>query len=199
MSINTTDSSLLPNYLAVNLETNQNPEILRRVAQPLTFPLSKEDLRDIKILEAKFDWEENCAGLAAPQIGISKKIMVFAAPDNPDLRKFRPDFTQSMNKTLWINPTYEGIGTDIHADYEGCFSVKNVAGLVKRYKKIRYNAQTLSGDFVEGEAEGFLARIIQHETDHLNGKLFIDLVASGDLMTLEDYRKMRAAAMEAKN
>ncbi len=195
MSINTIESSPLPNYVVVNLEKNQNPEILRQVAKSLIFPLSEEDLIDIQILEAKFDGEENCAGLSAPQIGISKKVMIFAAPDNPDLKKFRPDFTQSMDKAIWINPSYQPIGKDMHEDYEGCFSVENVAGLVNRHKKIRYRAQSISGEFIEGDAEGFLARIIQHETDHLNGKLFIDLVPKDKLMTLDEYRKMRAAAM----
>lgn len=193
-----TENMRLNNYVVVNLENNRNPGVLRQIAKSLTFPLTKEDVRDIQILEAKFDGEENCAGLAAPQIGIAKKIIVFAAPENPDLKKFRSDFTQSMDKTVWLNPSYQGIGTEMREDYEACFSVENIAGPVNRYKKIRYSAQTVAGQQVEGEAEGFLARLIQHEIDHLNGKLFIDLVPKNKIMTMDDYKKMRAEAMASE-
>lgn len=155
-------------------------------------------MNDIRILEEKFDVEKNCAGLAAPQIGIAKQIIVFAASESPDLKKWRTDFTQYMDKTIWINPTYEGIGEEKNEDYEACFSVLEMAGPVKRYRKIRYRAYTMTGDLVEGTAEGFLARIIQHEADHVNGKLFIDYVPEDQLMKIEDYRKKRAAAIKAE-
>jgi peptide deformylase len=193
-----TPGKSLPGYVAINLETNETPSVLITPAKKLSFPLTPEDVNDIKILEAKYEGEKNCAGLAAPQIGIAKQIIVFAAPDDPDLRKWRPDFTQTMGKTIWINPSYEGIGTDKHEDYEACFSVLEMAGPVKRYKSIRYQAYTVAGDLVEGTAEGFLARLIQHEVDHINGKLFIGYVPEGQLLKIEDYRKKRAEAMKAE-
>jgi peptide deformylase len=182
----------------VNLETNDKPAVLITPAKRLTFPLTSEDQNDIKVLEAKFDAEKNCAGLAAPQIGIAKQIIVFAAPEDPNLKKWRSDFTQTMGKTLWINPSYEGIGEDKNEDYEACFSVLEMAGPVKRYKNIRYKAYTITGDLVEGLAEGFLARIIQHESDHVNGKLFIDYVPEDQLLKIDEYRKKRAAAIRAQ-
>lgn len=185
----------LPPYVTVSMEDSKGPEVLRRVAEPLSFPLEAQDLQDIQTLETKFDGEGNCSGLAAPQIGISKQVIIFAAPENPDLKKFRADFTQSMDKTIWINPTYCGIGTEMHADYEACFSVENSAGLVKRYSKIKYEAIIPSGEKVEGEAEGFLARIIQHEIDHLKGILFTDIAEKGTIMSVDEYRQMRADAM----
>lgn len=187
----------LPNYVAVNLKTKEEPVVLRTPAKELSFPLTPEDVEDIAILEAKYDGEGNCSGLAAPQIGISKRIIIFAAPENPDLKKWRPDFTQAMDKTIWINPSYEGIGTDKHEDYEACFSVLEVGGTVSRYKKIHYQAHTVTGESVEGTAEGFLARIIQHEIDHINGKLFIDYVSEGELIEIEAYRKKRDEAINA--
>ena len=188
----------LPDYTVVNLATNQKPTVLTTPAQKLTFPLTPEDISDIKMLEAKYDGETNCAGLAAPQIGIAKQIIVFAAPYNPDLQKWRPDFTQTMDKTIWINPSYEGIGEDKNEDYEACFSVLEMAGPVKRYKNIHYQAYTMTGELVEGTAEGFLARLIQHETDHINGKLFVDYVPEEQLLKIEEYRKKRAEAIKAQ-
>ena len=89
-----------------------------------------------------------------------------------------------MPKTLWINPTYEGIESEgKHADWEACFSVPDMAGFVKRYKKINYTAFDKDGNLVSGSCEGFLARIIQHETDHLNGVLFVDRAEEGNIMS----------------
>jgi peptide deformylase len=188
----------LPDYSVVDLSTNQKPTVLTTPAQRLSFPLTPEDISDVTVLEEKFDGEKNCAGLAAPQIGIPKQIIVFAAPENQDLKKWRSDFTQYMDKTIWINPSYEGVGDEKKEDYEACFSVLEMVGTVKRYNKVRYSAYTITGDLVEGTAEGFLARIIQHEADHVNGKLFIDYVPKDQLMKIDDYRKKRAEALAAE-
>lgn len=187
----------LPDYVAIDVRKNIHPDVLRHDIKKLDFPLNEQDLKDVKILEQKFDQEQNCAGLAAPQIGIPKQIIVFAAPEDQELKKWREDFTQSMDKTIWINPSYEPIGTDVHQDYEGCFSVVELAGEVKRYKKVKYKAYTLEGKLIEGTAEGFLARIIQHEVDHIHGKLFIDYVPKDELMTIDEYRKKRQDALES--
>lgn len=193
-SCNTPITSL-PDYIVFNQEQGECPPVLRTPTTNLVFPLQESDLKDIKILEAKFDQEKNMAGLAAPQLGISKSVIIFSVPDDPDLRKFRQDLTQFVPKTIWINPTYEPVGTDMSEDWEACFSIANGAGPVKRYKKIRYKAFTVDGKIVEGEAEGFLARVLQHEIDHLKGRLYIDLVPEGKFMSLEAYRKMREEAM----
>src|SRR5215467_4194606 len=158
----------LPDYQAVDFNTQHFPKVLRTMAKKLTFPLTHQDIEDINTLEKKFDQEENCAGLAAPQIGISKQIIVFSA-DYLELKKWRPDFTQTMPKTIWINASYEPVGKETHEDYEACFSVLDRTGTVKRYKKIRYSAYNPKGELQQGTAEGFLARIIQHEIDHTHG------------------------------
>jgi peptide deformylase len=187
----------LPSYVVINDPKCPNRDVLRQPAKTLSFPLTEEDKKDIETLVDKYDQEDNCAGLAAPQIGISKRIIVFAVHDDPQLKKWRPDLTDTMPKTLWINPSYEPVEEDKHIDYEGCFSVNDVTGPVPRFKTIRYKAYTLEGNSVEGIVHGFLARLIQHEVDHLNGRCFIDYVAQEDLLNIEEYRKRRRKAMES--
>lgn len=184
----------LPDYIAIN-DIHEPNAVLKTPAKELSFPLSEEDKHDIKVLEAKFDAEENCAGLAAPQIGIAKRVIVFAAENSEELRKWRPDFTQAMPKTIWVNPSYKSITETTHDDYEGCFSVRDIAGMVRRYQKIRYHAFTPEGKEVTGEAEGFLARIIQHEIDHINGILFVDRANQKSLISIEAYRNKREESL----
>lgn len=192
------DPKTLPDYVRHDVNETTAPEVLVTRAKDIQFPLSKEDQRDIAILEAKYNQEENCAGLAAPQIGIGKRFFIFAI-DDPELVKWRPDLTDLMQKSIWINPTYEPIGDEKHSDYEGCFSVKDVAGSVARYKKVKYTAYSPEGEKIEGVAEGFLARVIQHETDHTLGTLFVHKASPGTIMTVEEYRAKRKAAMEKKD
>lgn len=158
--------------------------------------LNEKDLKEIETLEAKFDAEENCVGLAGPQIGIPKSVIVFAVPDAPDLKKFRVDLSQTMLKTIWLNASYQKIGNETTADWEACFSVPNTAGLVNRYTKIEYTAFDKTGKKISGTAIGFLARVIQHEIDHLNGILFVSKATK--TMSLEDYREMRKQKIEAQ-
>ena len=187
----------LPAYVVINNDSQSEElrSVLRTPAQKILFPLSPEDQESLEILEAKYDAEKNCAGLAAPQIGIPKQMIVFEALCSPEIKKWRPDFTQEMPKTVWVNPSYDGIGESLHEDYEGCFSVNDLAGPVKRFTKITYKATLPDGTPVSGEAEGFLARVIQHEIDHIRGILCIDKVPEGQLMSIGAYREMRAAKM----
>lgn len=109
-----------------------------------------------------------------------------------------PPTFQYMSKTIWINPTYEALTSATYDDYEGCFSVKEIAGLVKRYQKIRYHAFTPEGKEVTGEAEGFLARIIQHEVDHIRGVLFVKVAYPDSIKPIAFYRKKRDEALAKK-
>ena len=180
--------SKLPDYVPMDTL------VLHKVAQQFTFPLTKDDLKDIDMLEAKYDAEKNCAGLAGPQIGIGKSVIIFSVSDDPDLKKFRKDLLQTMPKTVWLNPTYNPVGRKMTEDWEGCFSVPDVAGSVKRYNKIRYTAFDRTGKEIKGEASGFLARAIQHEIDHVHGILFTEKAIK--TMPLEEYRAMRKKVME---
>lgn len=186
-----------PPYEVIDLKHPHKHAVLREPAKALSFPLSEEDKRDIDICERRFDTEENMAGVAAPQIGIAKQIIVFAAED-PELKKWRQDFTQSMPKQIWINPSFEPIGDAMHEEYEGCFSVEHMAGPVKRYSHIKYRAYDTEGKLIEGKAEGYLARVIQHEVEHIRGTLFIDHVPKGKLLPIEEYREQRREALARK-
>lgn len=191
-------SEQLPDYVVSNDETQ--PEslraVLRQVAEPIGFPMTEEELHALQTLEEKYDSEENMAGLAAPQIGISKQIIIFALSDDPELKKWRSNITDTMPKTIWLNPSYEPVGDETDIDYEACFSVQGVAGPVERYTTISYQAMLPNGEKVSGVVNGFLARIIQHETEHLQGKLFTDKIAPEDLMDIEEYRKIRKSSMK---
>lgn len=197
----TAAASPLPEYVVFDpVKDHYAPEILRLIAAPISFPLNTGDEEDIGLLTDKFDLEENCAGLAAPQIGISKRVIIFSVPDgDAELKKRRPDLLQAMPKTVWINPKYEGVEAfGYNDDYEACFSVKDSIGPVSRYKKIHYEAYGSNGQPIKGEAEGFLARLIQHEIDHLNGILWTDKVDLSKVMRLDEYRRIRKLQEEQK-
>jgi peptide deformylase len=189
----------LPDYVVINKPECLNTQILTTPARTVSFPLSAEDQQIISLLVEKFKNEQNCAGLAAPQIGFHKRIIVFEVKDDPHLKKWRPDLTDTMPMALWINPTYTPLGSEKVTDFEGCFSVDKLGGEVARYKKIAYQAYDEQGRIIKGEAEGFLARVIQHEIDHINGTLFIDLVPSDKLLPIEIYRKKRSEAIKSKS
>ena len=131
-------------------------------------------------------------GLAAPQIGFSKQAIIFAVGDTPEIKKWRPDISDTLPKSIWLNPCYTPINDQKNSDYESCFSVGEWAGEVERFKSINYTAYLPNGECIYGSARGFLARAIQHEIDHLNGILFIDLVPKDKLLTIEEYRRKRA-------
>lgn len=94
----------LPNYVSIK-DPSEYSDILRKPAEEIKFPLSEEDKEILQILEAKFDAEENCAGLAAPQIGFTKRAIVFAIEATEELKRWRPDLTEGMPKSVWINPS----------------------------------------------------------------------------------------------
>ena len=182
-------SQLLP-YVVINDPLCENKELLHKPAETIAFPLGKDALEVIRHLKANFDQEENCAGLAAPQIGYSKRILILALEEDEDLKKSRPDFSDTLPKSIWINPSFTPLSLDKTTDWEACFSVDNLVGRVARFTEIAYEAWTPEGEKVQGKAKGLLARLIQHEIDHLNGVLFIDYVPEDELITREEYYRM---------
>ncbi len=184
-------------FVEADLDTGEIPEILTTPAEPYTFPLSEEDKKNLEDFEARREPEKDIVAFAGPQVGLPKRVIIFEAPER--YKKFRPDLTQTMPSTLWLNPSYEPIGTEMSPDYEGCFSVKKYAGEVNRYEKIKYVAYDKEGNRIEGIAEGFLARVIQHETDHVDGILFSSKALPGTLITHEAYRELKRKRTETFN
>lgn len=183
------DSSSLPDYVVINDPSSKKKEVLRTPTKNVTFPLDEATYQIIHYLEEKFDQEDNCAGLAAPQIGYNKRIIILAVEENEDLKKFRADFSDTLPKSIWINPSYKPLSSKKVSDWEACFSVHNLVGRVPRFAEIAYEAWTPQGKKIEGKATGYLARLIQHEIDHLDGILFIDHVVEEELLTREEFRR----------
>ena len=122
------------------------------------------------MIAASLDWEDSrpheiSAALAAVQIDQLKRIVIV-----------RSDFEDKATRdfTALINPEIVKLEGEIIEDYEGCLSVNNIYGKVPRHSKIRVKALNIDGHEVRFKAEGFLARVIQHEIDHTNGILFVD-------------------------
>jgi peptide deformylase len=181
----------LPEYVIINDPSCENRDVLRKPAEVVTFPLDDATLKIARHLENKFDQEENCAGLAAPQIGYSKRMIILEVTDDEEIKKFRTDLTDTLPKSIWVNPTWTALTDEKTSDWEACFSVDEVAGSIPRFTEISYEAWTLAGEKIGGKAKGFLARLIQHETDHINGKLFIDHIPEEKWVPREELRKKR--------
>lgn len=187
MSLRTT----LPKYVVINDPASKNKAVLRTPAEKVTFPLDIKTQEIIQILQNKFDQEDNCAGLAAPQLGYNQSIIILAVEDDEDIKKFRHDLTDTLPKSIWINPSWAPLTSEKTTDWEACFSVADRVGRVPRFTEIAYEAWTPRGEKIEEKARGFLARLIQHEVDHLNGKLFIDYIPEDELLTREEFAKLR--------
>ena len=187
----------LPPYVIINAPEDTQKSILTSPAQPLTFPLSEEDKQDIQTLITKYDQEiPSPAGLAAPQIGINKSFAFVHVPNDPTIKKWRPDLTDTMIRTILINPFLEAIGAEESTAYEACYSVAKITGPVSRPTAVRYFAQDIEGNPIEGTAHGFLARVLQHEVDHLNGKTILDHINEEERMDIEEYIKLRQRQLE---
>ncbi|MBP9813360.1 peptide deformylase [Candidatus Nomurabacteria bacterium] len=129
---------------------------------------TKKLIENMKL--ATLDWEDSRnhelgVALAAVQIDVLKRVVII-----------REDFEDKKNRNfvVFINPEITKLEGDIVEDYEGCLSIKDIYGKVPRYNKVRVKAIDENGHEFRVKAEGFLARIFQHEVDHTNGTVFID-------------------------
>ncbi len=109
----------------------------------------------------------NGAGLAAPQIGVDLQVVIFGVGHNPRY----PD-AETVPHTVLINPALTPLGDTLVEDWEGCLSVPGLRGMVPRYARLRYQGFDASGVVIDRSVEGFHARVVQHECDHLIGVLY---------------------------
>jgi peptide deformylase len=139
---------------------------LLRVAEPVTAfdtPAMRTLIDDLfeTMLAA------NGAGLAAPQIGVNLQLVIFGF----DRNERYPD-APAVPRTVLINPVIEPVGDETVDGWEGCLSVPGLRGVVPRFARIRYRGLDPQGRPIEREADGFHARVVQHECDHLIGRLY---------------------------
>jgi peptide deformylase len=143
-----------------------DPRLLR-IAPPVT----EFDTDELHLLVADmFDTmaAADGAGLAAPQIGVDVQLVIFGTDEiNPRY----PD-APLIPRTVLLNPVITPLGDEVENGWEGCLSVPGLRGLVPRFSKIRYTGVDLYGDPIDRTVEGFHARVVQHECDHLIGKLY---------------------------
>ncbi|MCX7672527.1 MAG: peptide deformylase [Thiobacillaceae bacterium] len=107
------------------------------------------------------------AGLAAPQIGVALQVVAFEVRDNP-----RYPWAEPVPYTVLVNPEVIPLTEEMEEGWEGCLSLPGLRGRVLRYKRVRYRGYDPWGEVIERTVEGFHARVVQHETDHLQGILY---------------------------
>jgi len=142
-----------------------DPRLLR-VAQPVTAfatPLLAGLLQDMRDTMAQLDG----AGLAAPQIGVDLRVVIFGGFSNPRY----PD-APDVPDTVLINPELMPLSAEEEEGWEGCLSVPGLRGWVPRWRYLRYAGFDETGRRFERTVEGFHARVVQHEVDHLDGVLY---------------------------
>ncbi len=153
--------------------------ILRKVAEPIApqairTPALQRLIDDM--LETMDDHDG--AGLAAPQVRVSQRLVIYGVEHNPRY----PD-ADAVPLTVLVNPIVTPVGDEEDEDWEGCLSVPDMRGMVPRFTRVRVEALDRQAKKIAFTADGFHARVVQHECDHLDGKLYIDRMRSMETLT----------------
>ena len=157
-------------------------KVLRLQAEPITDVSSAETQQLIKILQESLATTEG-VGIAAPQISISKQVIIIAS--RPTLRYPQAPL---MEPTVMINPSFTALSETKEKGWEGCLSIPGIRALVPRYKKIQVNYLDHLGIAIDMVLEDFVARVFQHEFDHLQGKVYLDRLESNeDIVSESEY------------
>lgn len=143
--------------------------VLMRPASPVTDPTSP-GIRALVDDMVETMADARGLGLAAPQVHVPLRVVVFRVPEGGS-NATRPESARRA-LTVLINPEVTPIGQAMETGWEGCLSVPGLRGLVPRHAAIRYAGLTPDGTRIECEAEGYHARVVQHECDHLDGVLY---------------------------
>lgn len=163
--------------------------VLRAAAEPVADPASPE-IRQLVADMVETMEDAPGIGLAAPQVHVGKRVVVFLVPEE---RTGEGEDDGAQPLTVMINPVIEPLGPETALGWEACLSVPGMMGEVPRFNRIRYRWTTLDGKPEERIAEGYHARVVQHECDHLDGILYpqrmTDLRRFG---FVEDMRKSDA-------
>jgi peptide deformylase len=161
--------------------------VLRARARNLSAPEIRSP-RIQQLIDDMFDTmhEYQGVGLAAPQVHEGLRLFVAAFPASRAGGADDDRDTERLTEVVLINPEVEPEGTDIVEDWEGCLSIPEIRGRVPRARRIAVRALDRRGKPLELRAGGFTARVIQHETDHLDGILFFDRMRSFETLTFLD-------------
>jgi peptide deformylase len=151
--------------VAVRRVLKMGEPLLREVARPVT-------RFDAELAALIADMDETMralsgAGIAAPQIGVSLRVVIFELEGNPRYPHLSP-----VPYTVLVNPQLTVLGEEQEEGWEGCLSVPGMRGLVPRHRCLRYRGFDAGGATLDRTVEGFHARVVQHEVDHLDGILF---------------------------
>jgi peptide deformylase len=153
--------------------------VLRRRAEPVADPTHAEIRNLVRDMAETLD-DIGGAGLAAPQVHVSLRVVIFHVPAD---RTTGRDGDAPTGLTVLINPEIEPVGSATELGWEGCLSVPGLRGAVPRAARIRYRGFGLDGARIEREVEGFHARVVQHECDHLDGVLYPQRMTDLSLLT----------------
>ncbi len=143
-----------------------NP-VLRRVAEPVPEEwMGSGKLHDFAASLIRTMIEGQGVGLAAPQVAESLRLFAYWLPG--------PDGEPEIRPTVLVNPSLRPTGDEVVTDWEGCLSIPGMRGVVPRYRRVKVKARDIEGNPVSLTADGFHARVIQHEYDHLDGVVYLD-------------------------
>jgi peptide deformylase len=137
--------------------------------------------------------EYNGVGLAAPQVHEELRLFVAQVIRDQDDEDENESEARRPEVLALINPEIKPAGRQVEEDWEGCLSIPDLRGLVPRYRDISVKGYDRTGRPIELQASGFMARIIQHETDHLDGVLFLDRMKSMESLSfIEEFARYHA-------
>ncbi len=159
----------------VTIVQKENP-VLRQIAKPVTSDMfgTPELKKIVKDMKSALDAQDDGVAIAAPQIGVSLRIFVVSEKIFDMLYPEKMDTDEPRQDLVFINPEIVKISKEREEMEEGCLSVRYLYGRIERAKKAKVRALNEKGKVFEMGGSGLLAQIFQHETDHLDGKLFID-------------------------
>lgn len=156
--------------------------VLRAVARPVDDPTVQWVRRLVEDMVETME-DAGGTGIAAPQVHHSHRIVVFQV-SGERLTDMPGDVAQDL--TVLINPVVETIGQQRALGWEGCLSVPGLRGVVPRHLRVRYRGIGLDGEAIERQVEGFHARVVQHECDHLDGILYPQRMTDHRLLVFLD-------------
>ncbi len=161
--------------------------VLRQKAAAVADVHDAEILQIIELMQNTLAMTSG-VGIAAPQVRQSKRIIIVASRPTP-----RYPTAPLMEPTVMINPSFEALSDMQEKGWEGCLSIPGIRALVTRYQAILIRYTDQQGTLVETPLSGFVARVFQHEVDHLEGKTYLDRVQDNtDIFSESEYAKLLA-------